>query len=597
MTSNISPLPIQHFIDNFGNALNGGKLFTYAAGTTTKLATYTDSTGATANTNPVVLNVRGEANVWLTPGLAYKFVLSPSTDSDPPVAPFWTVDNITNPGISNVATIAALRSMTASPTIVWVQGYASTYDGGEGFFTLGPAGTDNGGTIIVTGGGTYYRETNGGPYSWRWFGAKGVGTDDTTAILACNLAAATASSILAVPQEVICTAGNFGLSQTMPIGNGTSSAASTIPGIVIRGSGTPSQPAFFTGQTKAAPTTVTWLGGAAAMVAVNGPVQGWGLENMLLNGASTATIGISVVSGQFGRCKSLCINNCTTSHIGSNTVALFSGVDNCDSLHNHYENIFIQMPTVANVMGIVLTGDPATNSDTDANVFDNIFIAMPGSGVCYGLYLQNCDGNQFRNILISAGSAASISVLFDYTACVGGVFPSGTCFYGIDTNGFTAGANQWLNAGTPGVNARPHTLRGLYQDNGATQPNLANFIPDVPAVMSPSIQLTGQTASIAPANLVTTFEAGIYRISGYLAETAAGNSVTVTASISWFDPSGAQRVFSTAAINLSTGNNNPQSFSQTVACIANEPIGYLTTVSGAVGSGTYSLAIVVERLS
>lgn len=90
---NLSPDPVQSFRDNNGNPLSGGKLFTYAAGTTTKQATYTDSTGTTQNANPVILNSRGEASVWLASG-GYKFVLSPSTDSDPPTNPIWTQDNI-----------------------------------------------------------------------------------------------------------------------------------------------------------------------------------------------------------------------------------------------------------------------------------------------------------------------------------------------------------------------------------------------------------------------------------------------------------------------------------------------------------------------
>lgn len=91
---NLSSLPIQKFFDNNGNPLNGGLLFTYVAGTTTKIATYTDSTGGTPNTNPVVLNFRGEANVWLDPTLTYKFTLAPVGDTDPPSKPIWTVDNI-----------------------------------------------------------------------------------------------------------------------------------------------------------------------------------------------------------------------------------------------------------------------------------------------------------------------------------------------------------------------------------------------------------------------------------------------------------------------------------------------------------------------
>lgn len=93
---NLSPLPIQKFFDNNGNPLNGGLLFTYVAGTTTKIATYTNSTGGTPNTNPVVLDYRGEANVWLDPSLTYKFTLAPVGDTDPPTKPIWTVDQISS---------------------------------------------------------------------------------------------------------------------------------------------------------------------------------------------------------------------------------------------------------------------------------------------------------------------------------------------------------------------------------------------------------------------------------------------------------------------------------------------------------------------
>lgn len=90
----LSPPPVLHFDDANGAPLTGGRLFTYAAGTTTKQNTYTNYGGATPNTNPVVLNTRGEANVWLVPGQAYKFVLAPAGSSDPPSAPIFTVDNI-----------------------------------------------------------------------------------------------------------------------------------------------------------------------------------------------------------------------------------------------------------------------------------------------------------------------------------------------------------------------------------------------------------------------------------------------------------------------------------------------------------------------
>ena len=93
-TVNLAPLAKLRFVDNNGVTLAGGKVFTYAAGSTTKQASYTDSTGATPNANPVTLDSRGEASIWLDQTLAYKIVLAPATDTDPPTSPIWTQDGI-----------------------------------------------------------------------------------------------------------------------------------------------------------------------------------------------------------------------------------------------------------------------------------------------------------------------------------------------------------------------------------------------------------------------------------------------------------------------------------------------------------------------
>jgi hypothetical protein len=89
-----------------------------------------------------------------------------------------------------VATIADLRLISGGSTlpIIFVQGYASTADGGEGTFVYNPADTasaDNGGTIIIDASGVhrYYRETNGLSYSIKWFGATGNGTTDDSAAI------------------------------------------------------------------------------------------------------------------------------------------------------------------------------------------------------------------------------------------------------------------------------------------------------------------------------------------------------------------------------------------------------------------------------
>lgn len=105
------------------------QLFSYAAGTTTKQATFTDSTGITQNANPATIQAGSSAPTYLTVfcqvGLSYKFVLAPSTDTDPPQSPLWTVDNIQiddnldlTPYISIGGGVMTLTNTTlTSPTI------------------------------------------------------------------------------------------------------------------------------------------------------------------------------------------------------------------------------------------------------------------------------------------------------------------------------------------------------------------------------------------------------------------------------------------------------------------------------------------------
>ena len=90
--ASLTPTPTQQFFDANGDPLVAGKVYTYAGGTTTPIATYTSQTGATANTNPIILDSRGMANIWLQPTIAYKFLVTDSNDVQQ-----YTTDNILVP--------------------------------------------------------------------------------------------------------------------------------------------------------------------------------------------------------------------------------------------------------------------------------------------------------------------------------------------------------------------------------------------------------------------------------------------------------------------------------------------------------------------
>jgi len=88
----LTPTPKQQIFGTDGTPLVGGKIYTYSAGTTTPLATYTDSGGLTANTNPIILDSLGQASIWLTTSVSYKFSVYTSAN-----VLLYTVDSIAAP--------------------------------------------------------------------------------------------------------------------------------------------------------------------------------------------------------------------------------------------------------------------------------------------------------------------------------------------------------------------------------------------------------------------------------------------------------------------------------------------------------------------
>lgn len=117
-TANLIPSPVMQFFDTAGNPLVGGKLYTYAAGTTTPQATYTDATAITANPNPVILNSRGEAAIWCDSSLAYYLVLKDSADNL-----IWTADDVND--LNNV-TLTTFAGSTGSSLIGYNAGGSAT---------------------------------------------------------------------------------------------------------------------------------------------------------------------------------------------------------------------------------------------------------------------------------------------------------------------------------------------------------------------------------------------------------------------------------------------------------------------------------------
>lgn len=137
----------RQFFDSNGDPLNGGKLYTYEAGTTTNKSTYQDDAGASAHANPIILDSAGRvsAEVWGTTG-AYKLKLDNSLDSS-----IWTRDDIV--GFNDTAETSASEWIASGLTPTYIGATSFSFAGDQ--TTVYHAGrrlkiTDNSGTVYAT---------------------------------------------------------------------------------------------------------------------------------------------------------------------------------------------------------------------------------------------------------------------------------------------------------------------------------------------------------------------------------------------------------------------------------------------------------------
>ncbi len=133
------------FFTNTGAVLTGGKLYTYAAGTTSPLTSYTTSAGTVARTNPIVLDAAGRVpdggEIWIT-SASYKFVLKDSTD-----VLIATYDNIVGIGAASVVNYTGngtttVYAISGSVTDVYINGIyqnRNTYTVSSGTLTFSEA--------------------------------------------------------------------------------------------------------------------------------------------------------------------------------------------------------------------------------------------------------------------------------------------------------------------------------------------------------------------------------------------------------------------------------------------------------------------------
>ena len=228
------------FLDNNGNLLSGGLIYTYSAGTTTPLATYTSTLGNISHPNPIVLDSAGRipgGELWLSTGFGYKFVTKDSNN-----VLIGTYDNIPSsaqPFIINDADSISYEqgyTVTAGSFIVG-KTYRIATIGSTNFQLIGASSNTVGVLFIATGVGSgtgtaelsQTVENKLQQYvSVIDFGADPTGTIDSSAAIQAALNICDAGGDIGGGRTVFIPHGDYLIGTTLLISPGTNLVGESI---------------------------------------------------------------------------------------------------------------------------------------------------------------------------------------------------------------------------------------------------------------------------------------------------------------------------------------------------------------------------------
>ena len=334
MTAALIPTPVMQFLDADGNPLVGGKVYTYAAGTSTPLATFTDYGGATPNANPVILNSRGEASIWFGTA-AYKLELYTAA-----TVLIWTADNVSastpvvygtgvaaalainvgtagsivvNGGVLGTPSSGLVTNLTGTASININGTVGATTANTGAFTTLSASGTSTMAAINASGATTFTNAGGGKAFGNTTSGVNFVyaellntsgdtiwGTEGSSAGTILTGSAAFAS----VFASTVAKSLHLGTSNTVRL-TIDSAGAVTIPGTLAFGSGTAGTVGSWTSSTGSSKTGFFYADATYAGISTGSAQTGQGLvltatavTLMVANsGVLTATAGSSSTSG------------------------------------------------------------------------------------------------------------------------------------------------------------------------------------------------------------------------------------------------------------------------------------------------------------
>ena len=273
------------FFDNNGIPLAGGLLYSYAAGTSTPLETYTSISGNIQNSNPIVLDSAGRvpSEIWITVGFGYKFVLK-----DANFVQIGSWDNIpsnaSSPFANDASGIAYEEGYTVTAgNFVIGNTYLITSLGTTNFVSIGASTNSIGVYFTATGvgSGTGTAKLSRSVQSRlqdfvsvKDFGATGNGTTDDTA--AIQAAINSGAQNVYFPQGLYAISAPLQLipfTQLIGVDGGNTSGSSSSRIFAL---------ASFTGDAMILSTNTVDASGE----------KRYGLKNLFLNGANYVKNGV-----------------------------------------------------------------------------------------------------------------------------------------------------------------------------------------------------------------------------------------------------------------------------------------------------------------
>lgn len=367
---------------NNGVPLAGGKIYTYAAGTTNPATTYTNPIGTVANTNPIVANSAGRlANeIWLPIQSSYKFVLKDSNDVL--IATYDNIPTLPQPAVVNDASSVSYEpgyEVSAGNFTVGAT-YLITSVGSTDFVAIGAAANATGVHFTATGVGSgsgtalysrFVQDKLRETISVLDFGADPTGVNDSTAAFQAAFDAARGANSTGAGRTVFSVYipsypdGFYKISDTLVIDG--------VHGLVIYGDNSFTQRNNYPGDNVA--TTVRWFGTRKPIFQLRGRTDAVSNPNFLIKIQDLTISGYeSMVTPSSGVPAGMALSGI---HIGN--------VDNFN------ENTLSRQVTIDNVTIIncrfgIWSGNPdGLNTDHASVNIDNCYIYnCPQAGIVWG---------------------------------------------------------------------------------------------------------------------------------------------------------------------------------------------------------------------